>query len=884
MPRVPSSTPQFSMQVQSPGGSSIAPGAQVNTAIAGFGEAVSRTAQMAANIYEKYKTVEAQTEADTAIANDRLEANRKLAELRNLSPNGRLYSDPTNPVDDGPNATLLRNPDGTPRTIADEFHSWANDRFSKNHGGMSSQLGANMYKHEAESYFTNLTGALQTESEQSYVKYGQWKRLDLAEKQAVDPVYLPKSSGGVVDATMYLQNWEKNHASIQGGVGVYSNQGEADQEQEKFNDRYGMVTVKTIMANIGPGRIKDQNAPAVIKGYLDMANGTDRQSVERAAKGQKIFKDTLSPEARNDFVRYLEGRMQTIHKESASDAMWAADQFIENQKMGDAGSVQMKPDEQRAALGAITSRLYGASVNDPEEARKYMTKLGEVMAANSIGQQNSLIYRQATPSMREQLDRTAVEETRNTMAAMLKRVAIPESYKPLVMAAALAQQEKHRVTINDDLKISTERDRFKSIMGFDNKYALSRPQDVSLLATVDWEDYRKIASPSVVGAMSSVAQQYFATIKRDGMNEGDVRPPIVFDVGKKIGDMYQNTNKSADEVAKHLQVMNMVYKVDPSKPSMLPQIINQMVADKSLTPEWRAVVPYVSGDATTLNKMINVIRAGKEDEIFSLAKTSLDKKEIDAEVYKYATQWAEASTARDSNSRKEHAAMMLGLMQKWAYSIAADGKITSKSAIAEKAYQDMIGNFYYTGKLDNGSSYIIPKEYKGYAVNEGTIVKNLQTYIDNPELLNPKIPKDEFSDKFIPMVKGKLEPVWDDRDGGGYYFKWYGKTQNQRLMMVDDKNAVFIPIETLRHGVLSHEQANPLDYLKESVAPVPTSVPKEVVAAKGEVVQPTPAYAPPQDYSKSPQPQKAPARLATRFEDASPSELSPVTSVPRRKN
>lgn len=146
MPTIPIQQTGISLDV---GGADLNPGQQglVEASLARAGGAV---ADLSLQIGNELMQQEAVQVVQKRRAERELQSKTKMAELKALSPDGYMWEE-KNGV-----RTEVKNPDGSNRTITQEYRDWANQQFEQDQLTMPSRYAQDLYKSEMLPKFTDL--------------------------------------------------------------------------------------------------------------------------------------------------------------------------------------------------------------------------------------------------------------------------------------------------------------------------------------------------------------------------------------------------------------------------------------------------------------------------------------------------------------------------------------------------------------------------------------------------------------------------------------------------------------------------------------------------------------------------------------------------------
>ncbi len=253
-------------------------------------------------------------------------ANQTQTQLKLQSPDGMVHEDPTDP-----NTPIVKNDDGTPRTIAREFYDRANDKYKEGQDSMPSELASQMFRERALPHLSEQGALLQNEGLQMKIKYGDQQQMIRAKQLGGDPYNTPVMSprvdpetGGpvmakdaqgnptgkpemLINANEYYDNIKNELQNINDKVGVSYNQEGAQERLTQVKHTMTEEAGRNMLNNLQIEKRLGKNGEPLdgttklqdIKAAIDFLRGDDPSSKARKAAGMPTFSEDMDPDKRD---------------------------------------------------------------------------------------------------------------------------------------------------------------------------------------------------------------------------------------------------------------------------------------------------------------------------------------------------------------------------------------------------------------------------------------------------------------------------------------------------------------------------------------------------------------------------------------------------------
>lgn len=753
MPQLPNQAPQISLNV--PGANTPSPGemGKAGTALGNLGATVMDSGLEA---LAQVKHAEAQDASAKAYFQDKLDSEDKLRQLKLQSDDGYMR-------DDG--GEYVYNDDNSRRTITQEFHEWANQRYQDNQENMPSELASEMYRSRSLGYFSEQTGMLSNDVQVMKVKawdQGLAERVQLrGDRLVTDPgMLLPNTKGGYdVDLSKFYSHtmdtaeeiWNQN-GNIHNGT-----DGEAKIKDSYKNLSHDVMqgAYTQILAQKKDG---DLGRVKAVQAWRDVLAGNDPDSMRRKEKGLPILAEMMDPLQKASEEEKLLHLLPTAKAGDLNDWKRQYNNYINNLAKGrgnDSTSMKMLSD--------INGFVSGGDM----KAAEGVDRVSELVARQEYGKLQGPSFMNASPQTQAQMIASAAGRAKVTAEQYAKQVGL--AY-PEAMGATASNR------IEDYLHAMAKRD---SDMRKEDSAAYAQgtaPNGQPVLQSAQkmgaMVDFGNLVG---LGKHADIIQQAMHDMKalHEVVNQGhpEYWRAVTKGQSQTMGQVLTDPHYSEEQTGNNFK--GILRGFGPHAPG----VIDQMINDQSLPETWKVIAqanPNVPQAVWT--GMISAVRGSKSvDETFknNVAGAGLNEKDLDTSVGKLTTAWAQAQEQANpyNTSTHNYQAAALSVVKNYAKQIYNQDPSQGFDTAAQKAYNQMIGQFSHivpngrAGKFwgqDNAGVAAIPKSY-GSQVNTETDVANINTNMahimteEGITGLNPDIPKDSkgqsvYGDKFIPMV------------------------------------------------------------------------------------------------------------------------------------
>lgn len=577
----------------------------VGEAIAGAGNQVSQASQ---GLLRQVKEAEARDASSKAYYDDLVQEDDYRSKLKLASPDGYVKDD---------QGGYKTNPDGTRRTITQEYRDWANDRYSKNQQAMPSAMAQDMYRQRSGGFYAEQMTKVHNDEQvlkTSAFSAGLDGNLQKLSDQLVTTPELDRAYRYSNDLTL----------DIQAETGKLISSPAAKEKISKFNQQIAESSVKggynQVLSDISTTP-KGQRKLDSINYWRSVLAGTDRNSLARKQAGQPTLSDMLDPDKKaaldEGFVR-----LQKLAQEHDKSDLTA--------QLKEAKSAYQSGNGNRVPLDYLHARL-DQSVRDgtltPFEAS---VEKGELIGAQKVGALSDAKFALLPPAQRDQVAKqsadTAYSETQkfnsNSPIGQTAGSTVENQTKSVIMRASdqiLGEETNDFAAYAETYHPGVQQAMQGANFSDPASLGKNAPQiQASLRASKDLYDSHFPGNP-----------QYWRVISKDRSQT----------LGKTLMDPTYNTQSTAQAV----KALQSAYG------SKYPELIEQMVKDKNLDERWTfaALLPNSLGT----EDMVGALK-GRNDifqKSFDQIAKANGQKESDFEsavarnVSKYTTAMAQQS-------------------------------------------------------------------------------------------------------------------------------------------------------------------------------------------------------------------------------------------------
>lgn len=764
MPKVPIDEAQISLNVRDAGNVPYAHEfGQLGTAIAGVGQDIE---QGSLTILQQVNHSAAVDAAANKFSEMKLWANETQQNLKLQSPDGMVHEDPSDKM-----SPIVKNQDGTPRTIAREFYDQANKKYQDGQSSMPSELASQMFRERALPHLSEQTGLLQNEVLSMRTKAGDEDQVLRAKNAGADPYNTPSMSPRVapdgqlvmakdpqgnltgkpemhINGNEYYDNVKNELQNINEKVGAnYNSQGAQERaiqvkhimtDEAARNMLNNLQLEKRLGKNGEPldGTTKIQDIAASVA----FLRGDDPQSKARKSAGLPTFSEDMDADKRDAIIGKMLSMVPKAQETDDRNYHAFITGVIENAKLNighqDTWNEALK---QTYIRGASNPEKYGL-----ESA----TTVGELVAARDIGYMHSAGYLNQSPEAQSQIARGFEIKSNQQAAKWAESIGFQHTADQGGKAAEAIQSAYK--SAYDQTRDAVNR----SAPGF-----MSTPLpvlrgntpagDIGLkMSQVDYGDLRNVDNPQNNRTYRDFSQMMGNSPHDDGTR-------LSPENSKKIGSLLQDTSAAGYS---ETDIAGIIGKLQHHWGSDYGRNVQQMVKSGDLPPKYALMGLHTSDDPLAQQYLVSQLRKTPEslaaDEknmgtgFFSTTATA-----VHAAASNQAQSWIRSLTKSDptNNSAKRLGDEMQQVIYAGALQELRVGTASNANDAAKLSYDKLIGKF--TVKLDNKNhwletdnrlkDYVIPNVFQGRTLGpaeSATIHANLNYDAKHLEQFNPTIP------------------------------------------------------------------------------------------------------------------------------------------------
>lgn len=672
MPIVPiQSAQQISTDVPGVASNPLQSAGQTGNALQVQGDAL---AAQGFNLLQKKKEAEAVSTSSEAHAQDMLDSQSKYSDLVTSSPDGYALDD------DG--APKL-NPDGSRRTITEEYRDWADDRFKSTQLNMPTQLAQQMYQTKARTFYTDQMLAIQKDED----------LISARASKASDSKILQGFADNLVSAADVNSAYQYSNtlsSSIMDKAGSVYTHPEAQTEIMTANQQLAESTIKgafnQVLSDSRSGGAA-YNRTGQVDYWRSVLGGEDPVSQGRKKMGLPTISDMLKPDDKarldEEFIRLKAQAhdldMSAFHS-TVKDAVAAYQSGYGNRV--DAAGLRGQVDTMVAA-GKLQANE-GADLK------------AQLVAAQGIGALNSASFALASPAQQA----AAVDSA----SKRIYGAAQASGGNRVAGSAAQAAFEGQAATVLQQ-SLSAKRTDFAA-------YAESSdPSIQASMARVDFSNPQSLQDKAqqIQGAIAKTQVYY----DQNFPGQPQFARVITKDRSKMVGNQLSDPNFTAQQTADAVTALKKAYG------SYYPSLVSQMVDDGNLDASWR-IAGFLSPGLQTQD-VVGALKGSKDtDKNFKVVAESKGVKDTDFDkaVATQSAPWISTLTSQrpnDALTNGNTAALQATVKNKAKQLYIESGGSIEPEDAAKKAVQSMLSQNAYLEQVAPGSrsSLVMIPKYSG---------------------------------------------------------------------------------------------------------------------------------------------------------------------------
>jgi hypothetical protein len=747
MPQVPIESAQLSMDVPSAPSTEPAAAGAVGAAIANLGAGVE---QQAASILTQVKHAEAQNAASKAYFKDKLDTEQKITELKLSSPDGYVHEDASDP-----SSPVSHNGDGSPVTLTQSFHEWANQRFQDNQQNMPSELASQIYKEQALPHFSAQTAQLGTEVQQMKVKAFNDDLSNTADALGNSLVTNP-------DLKNYYSHTNDLSHLIGSRNGLMQNPTQGAEMTKKFNNELAVNMMNGAYTQILSKKKEGTSRLAEISAWRDVLAGRDSLSRLRESQGLPTLATMMDPKQRAIEEDKL---IRLADIAGARDISDYREQFKQTEASLKSGTYNPGP------VNSLLNQTIQYAKSGDLAAADASDRIARIFAARSIGRYSGPAFDVLSYDNKLAMMNNAEMEAKLQAQNFAKKMGLKFT-EDMGTTAALTIEDSVRKDAN-----AVEEEKAKDFAAFSQRVLPSG----DLVAHLDHSSPIGLANSGNPKVIQQALRDSQALAKTASSNHPEYWRPMTKPQGQNYANFLQNPNISGEQAGQGIKALAKAYG------PYYPKLIDQMIRDKNLDEKWRiAAIAGKESDTTLLVSSLRGDKVVEKNFKDHLLANNINEKDIAGYVPGLTGNWiASQIQASPYNLDRENFTDSVNTTVKNAamqiFNIRGGTGISDYQKAAKDAYDQLIGNHVQVGDPNKGWFHSgvqdppsIPKNFGGHNWTDSDMsqaysnMKNLLSQ-DGLKSLNPIIPPkvgggaSDFESEFIPMVvrTGRIVPTPD---------------------------------------------------------------------------------------------------------------------------
>lgn len=801
MPIVPVQTQGISSDVPTPSFNPNAFG-QVAEAVGGVG---AQTGALGQTMLQQMHAIEAQDAAESAFNQHRIDSEKKITQLKLTSPDGYIHGD------DG---VIQQNPDGTPRSITQEYRDWADGEYKHAYSNMPSLAAQQLYKQKTEPFFSSQIDAVYNDEQVSKISAARTGKV-FRDQSIADSLVTAPALRKLYDSS------NQSRSDWQDGVGKLYAQPVANEQMLKNDQQFAESTIRGAIDQIY-AISNDPKAPAFsaqkqAQQWVDLLNedpndprSLSAASFVRNAHGLPILAQMLDPDKKAHLLHQLLSatqQTQTMDMSRLNLALKEAEAAARIGQFNRYNSGQLKQEVMNAAANkAIIPELAAQKIGDLSFNER-MASLPKNVNVLPWDQQKEIGY-------------IAAQEGHRSAQQALSQ--LPGVFEPANQIGSISEEEGRKKV--DELvkqrKAAAESD-WAAYLGDATSNGGQHPYTLRMNAQfesrgVSWSNPSTFTgNGKILNDQISMSHALYDTLYPND--------PTHFRVmSKEQSDQMalyfkdQMTGKSVQEKAASLRAFK-----DSVGDSTYASVMDQMIRDEKLPAKWRFASIFGNSQAQTQDVIDALLTDTKsKDWEVKLARNGLSANTMNVTLGTVFGKFLDA--AEQASPGDPLASMSRSEILQVAEAKAVNNmgiRASDFPAAAQQAYDSLVGKNFWVGKAEAPGSFfglignrpyslVIPKVIGNQQISStdaDTITaysKNIMTP-DGLKALGAAPPKKlggaftDHPEEFYKQVATNDGRVSIDTKAGGLRIWWYDKYHNQDVTVNDAKGKpLLIPLST----------------------------------------------------------------------------------------
>lgn len=770
MPVVPIQAPQ---QI-----STDVPGASVNPlqSVGQTGRALQAQAGAlggeSLEILAHIRHAEAASDSADAYSQSVVTSNSTLQEMKTRSKDGYMTNDA---------GDYEMNPDGSRRTLTQEYRDWANDHFQQAQDAMPSGLAKTMYQEKALPYFTGQIVHAQNEQHQIMIQSAKASDDEMTQRLSDTLVSSPDVRQAYDFSNTITTSIQQKANSVYGAPIA---QEKIRLSNEQISESLIRGAYSQILSSSRSGSSQFTRASDVDR-WLAVVDGMDPDSKQRAEAGLPTLTNMFKP----DTKAALRDQLINLKKIATDLDVSATNQFLTDARAR-AEMGQGSPQLDHQVRGVIGQAAASGKWKPIEAA----DKLAEYMASRGVGLVDTPQFRLQSPAEQESSVKSGAR-TVNASAAAGGPVAGGKAMQEYVKKSEEAMK-KSQAEKEDDF----------------NGYTQKNDREIgSTLGSLDFSNPASLAGKGP--AIQSVIQKAKTYYDHNFPSDDTYWRVVSDDQSDKLAAVLKSPELGPEQTAQAIQVLKKEFG------HYYPDLIGDMIADGKLDESYR-MASYYQSDATT-SSVVSAIKGAKPDEkIFQtmLSSAGTNKNDFNSAVNSKLRPWSDSLVAENPNDpqTRQNTATTNKSVADRAKQLFVQGMTKDKAAGA--AISELLESNFSNVKVSanwgfwngSGASYTmrIPNEtatQKLGKTEKSQIIKYVQdnNTADGLKSIGLASPPSAPTDWYEKVAKTGHFAMDQGAQGYNYFYTdpTSGHVVRARSLGPDGKNAfLYIPISTMING------------------------------------------------------------------------------------
>jgi hypothetical protein len=678
MPTIPGTLQPVSTDVMSPQ-IAVPAGTETANAVSRLGNTI---AQSSVDLLEKVKQAEAIETSSKAFFDDRYASEDYMTQLKLKYPDGYMLDD---------KGQKIQNQDGSYKTITQSYRDWANDRYLKNQESMPTEMAKQLYIQRAGQYFND--GMIKVRGDELVLRTQSFENDQETRKQ-----FGMNRLVDIPDVQSAYQLIDSHTTEYKGQQGILLSGNQVHDETMKLQQQIPEALFQGMYSQVLSEPKKGQSRNDRIDYAMSVLQGQDPDSLRRQKLGLSTISDMMKPEQKARAEQELLRLRDVAQKLDMSDwhaKMGTAKNQVEIE-LRNPGNAAMRRQIPFAPLYQQGYELLQAGKISEFEFTQNVSELIAKDAGRAIFTSPSFLL--ASPEQKQKFIDQAVQLAQKNF----DRFTSPEIKKSYPYIDA----NFNKIVIDQLQKIAstTDQEAHKDFVDFSQYSPDIKRQTATLSAN------QAFTNPQVLWKMGKTLQQRTHALQSMGDTYFGYKHPdfrvISQDESQQLSGFLKNDLTNYSKAADGLMALKS------ADPDHYATIIDQMIRDKNLSPEWRLTL--VNKNRTLTAEIVRTIKDGqkiRENANSFLEANGVKASDFDAAIQKEAGGYLAALTQSNQDStvaENERILMRNVLVTKAMDLYRQENGARDPSKYAEDVTKAFFGNQY---KLISGGNSSVKKMF-----------------------------------------------------------------------------------------------------------------------------------------------------------------------------